>query len=311
MKRLFCFFLAVMLLGLCGCNATPQENTAPTETVKPGPDPKEDNVMNILMIGNSACYYYVEELYGIAKAAGIKMRVCNVYQSGCTLKQHHTWWKNGESNYFYYTTDENGRKEVKQTNLEYCLSQQNWDVISFQEAYGIKSAADLERVDAFVANSKIYRDDLIGRARELFPKAEIYWHQTWAFEVGYEGGYGKLDSREQQEDSHSFIKEFSLRVCQEQNLKRIPSGEAWQLVRHDPLINDTLCYRLNINNGMGDSLHDGDIGGGQYLNACVWFETLTGQSCIGNTWRPDYELSEEKIAALQQAAHQAVQNLNS
>ena len=50
-----------------------------------------------------------------------------------------------------------------------------------------------------------------------------------------------------------------------------------------------------------------DGAGGQYLNACVWFETLTGQSCIGNTWRPDtYELSESMIAALQQAAHRAV-----
>jgi hypothetical protein len=49
------------------------------------------------------------------------------------------------------------------------------------------------------------------------------------------------------------------------------------------------------------------VGGGQYLNACIWFEVLSGKSCIGNTWRPsDYRLSEEKIAGLQLAAHQAV-----
>jgi len=79
------------------------------------------------------------------------------------------------------------------------------------------------------------------------------------------------------------------------------------LVRYDPLINDTLCMRLSVNNGAGDHYHDGDIGGAQYLNACVWFEVLTGQSCIGNTWRPDYHLSEEKIALFQQGAHQAVE----
>ena len=56
----------------------------------------------------------------------------------------------------------------------------------------------------------------------------------------------------------------------------------------------------------GDYGHDGDIGGGQYLNACVWYEILTGNSCVGNTFRPSYELSEEKIAVLQAAAHQAV-----
>lgn len=49
-----------------------------------------------------------------------------------------------------------------------------------------------------------------------------------------------------------------------------------------------------------------DIGGGQYLNACVWFETLSGLSCLGNTFRPDYELSETLIEVLQQAAHEAV-----
>ena len=311
MKKLFCLFLAVMLLGLCGCNAAPQETTVPTETGNLGPDPKEDNVMNILMVGGSFCYYYVEELYGIAKAAGVDMRVCNVYRSGCNTEKHYNFWRQGEPVYQFFVTDENGRNKTDGCNLEYCFQQGNWDVISFQDACGFRTADDLQIIDAFIANSKIYRDALIGHARELFPKAEIYWHQPWSFEIGYESGNSKMDSIEKQEVADRYIEELSLRVCQEQNLKRIPTGEAWKLVRHHPLINGTLCYRLNKNNGLGDFYHDGDIGGGQYLNACVWFEVLTGQSCIGNTWRPDYELSEEKIAVLQQAAHQAVQNLNS
>ncbi len=313
MKKLFCLFLAVMLLGLCGCNAAPQETTATTETVNAGPDPKEDTVMNILMVGNSFCYYYVEELYGIAKAAGIDMRICNVYYSGCSMEKHYKWWLSGEANYEFFVTDENGRNKTECCNLEYCFQQYNWDVISFQDSYGIlsPSASNWESIDTFFADRKIYRDTLIGRARELFPKAEIYWHQGWAYEIGYEGNRGKMETKEQQEESYRFSRELTLRTCQEQNIKRVPSGEAWNLVRHDPLIDGTLCMRLGVNNDLGDYYHDGDIGGGQYLNACVWFETLTGQSCIGNTWRPDYELSEEKIALLQQAAHQAVQDMNS
>lgn len=317
MKKVFCLFLAVMLLALCGCNTAPQETTAattaPTETVKPGPDPKEDNVLNILMIGNSFCYYFVEELYGIAKAAGVDMRVCNVYYSGCTLKMHYEWWKNGEANYEFYVTDENGRNKTAGCNLEYCLQQGNWDVISFQDGWGVlfPTAEHWATMDARIAERKIYRDALIGRARELFPNAEFYWHQTWAYETGYYGSLGKMETKEQQDEYTRWFKELTLRVCQEQNLKRVPTGEAWNLVRHDPLFNDTLCYSTSKNNGLGDHYHDGDLGGGQYLNACVWFETLTGQSCIGNTWRPDYELSEEKIAVLQQAAHQAVQEMKS
>lgn len=71
-----------------------------------------------------------------------------------------------------------------------------------------------------------------------------------------------------------------------------------------------MTARLGVNGNLGDMYHDGDIGGGQYLTASVWFEILTGRSCIGNTYRPDYELSEEKIAALQQAAHEAVAMMN-
>jgi hypothetical protein len=33
----------------------------------------------------------------------------------------------------------------------------------------------------------------------------------------------------------------------------------------------------------------------------VWFEVLFGISCVGNTYRPDYPLAEERIAALQEA----------
>lgn len=70
-----------------------------------------------------------------------------------------------------------------------------------------------------------------------------------------------------------------------------------------------LCARLGSNGNLGDYSHDGDIGGGQYLNACVWLETLTGTSCIGNTFRPNYDLSEDMIDMLQQAAHEAVEQM--
>ena len=88
---------------------------------------------------------------------------------------------------------------------------------------------------------------------------------------------------------------------------RIPTGPAWRIVRDGGY--DNLCARMGVNGGLGDCSHDGDTGGGQYLNACVWFETLLGQSCIGNTWRPTYNLSEDMIAMLQKAAHDAVEQM--
>jgi len=69
------------------------------------------------------------------------------------------------------------------------------------------------------------------------------------------------------------------------------------LARANPILGDNLTK---------DLYHDGETGGGQYLNACVWFEVLTKKSCLDNSFRPSYELSEEKVAALKQAAHEAV-----
>ena len=41
-------------------------------------DPAQDDTINILMIGNSYCYYYVEELYGIAAADGYELNANGV-----------------------------------------------------------------------------------------------------------------------------------------------------------------------------------------------------------------------------------------
>ena len=97
---------------------------------------------------------------------------------------------------------------------------------------------------------------------------------------------------------------IALEMCEQHKVDRVPAGDAWQIVRNETFVGDTLCGKNG--NDYGDYHHDGDTGGGQYLNGCVWFEVLTGKSCIGNTWRPDYALAEEKIPVLQQAAHKAV-----
>lgn len=68
-----------------------------------------------------------------------------------------------------------------------------------------------------------------------------------------------------------------------------------------------LCVRLNSSKEpYTDHFHDGDVGGGQYLNACVWFMTLFKISCVGSKWAPSYDLNEEKRIILQQAAFNAV-----
>ena len=138
---------------------------------------------------------------------------------------------------------------------------------------------------------------------------KLYWQACSPYEVGYDGAFIIASYEDQQADNAIFREQAKL-IAEKLDINWVPRGDAAQLARANPATGDNLTARLNINGGLGDYYHDGDIGGGQYLTACVWYEVLTGNSCIGNTWRPNYELSEERIAALQQAAHEAVANMN-
>lgn len=309
--------LLAALLTSCGPSLSETKKTSdPNETVtadhtasetKEVPaimqkyDPKEDDVVNVLMIGNSGCYYYVEELYGVAKAAGINMKVCNLYYSGCPMETHWTWWKQDQCNYQYFVTNENGRVKYENYSLRMALQCENWDMISLQDAFSPNKAKDR---DLCFSKADPYTKDLMKFLRKEFPQSAFFWHQTWSYEVGYDRDNGVIDSPEAQEAHHQMVREVALYLCEKYDLARIPVGDAWQIARKNPVIGDRLCHKKGA---VGDFLHDGDTGGGQYLNACVWFEVLTGQSCIGNTWRPEYDLSEEKIIELQKAAHQAVE----
>lgn len=298
------------LLTACGGVTQPVASTEQTEPMKniyQKTDPAEDDTLNVLMIGASFCYYYTDELWGMLDSAGIKARICNVYYSGCSIQKHWTWWKNNEANYDFIVVDEKGRHETNLVNLEYCLAQYNWDIISWQEA---PTQIRTEGVQQHLLTTKTARTELWGYIMEQFPMSRYFWHQTWASQVGYDRNGYKMETAEQQQGYHEMIRDFAVAVSEEHALTRVPSGEAWQLARANPAVGDILCNRLKDG---GDFYHDGDIGGGQYLNACTWFEVITGQSCIGNTFRPNYSLvtqdmslSEEMVTALQESAHQAV-----
>ena len=314
LKRFLALVLAFTMTAclFSGCSA-PESTVSTTESealpmnIMQKSDPTQDDELNILMIGNSLCYYYVEELYGMLTTAGYKnVNVCNVYYSGCPLESHWKWWKSGEANYEYFTTNADGRNKIQPANLEYCMQQHNWDLITLQESSSkVRSSGGAA---PHLALTRQYLTDLWGYIKEQYPMSRHAWQQTWAYQIGYDRSGYKMESIAQQNLDTLAMEDYAIAVCKEYELERINSGRAWQIVREGGY--DNLCARLSVNAGEGDYYHDGDIGGGQYLNACVWFECITGQSCIGNSYRPDYQLDEALISKLQEAAHQAVASMN-
>ena len=306
-------------------------------------DPAQDDTLKILMVGNSFCYYYVEELYGLLMAntdtdRGYKdVEIYNLYYSGCKLEQHYNWWIAGEAKYELYKTDKNGR--VRQTSvdgnvwkLEDALVLDNWDYLSLQ---GASTETDYvkDSTENICATFAQYAEPLLGHFYDLHPMAQLLWHRTWPFEEGRISGNRVYDA-ESLAAYEIGIQAACDWMCNEfdqdkpYDLKIVNSGAAWPIAREEnaklatSLIPEGgLCARLGVRNettfpyfqgnpNAGDGYHDGDIGGGQFLNACVWYETITGQSCLENTYKPTkdngkYELSDDFADLLRRAAHAA------
>ena len=270
------------------------------------PDPGEDGIINVLMIGNSGCYYYVEELHALAAAAGINMRVCNVYYSGCPLEKHYKWWMNGDANYQFYETYYDGRKCTDNMSLESCLAQYEWDFITLQEGGSTMSE---DGADAYFVKSQKYWEPLLDYLIEQFPNAQIGWKENVGRQVVHQKE-GTTMTPEGQQAATDLNQAFSKLIRDYYNvpagetvIKTVAAAGAWQKVRDNGY--DFLMCRLNKTNPVtgvahaGDGYHDGDIGGGQLLNALVWFETITGISCLDIDYIPEYKtsavLSEELL----------------
>ena len=319
MKRYLALLLALTLcLSLfAGCGKT--EETKTTEEPEQEEvdmfansmqksDPAQDDTYYLLLVGSSAFVYQLEEIVGLAKAAGIKMVIYDLYYDGCRLKWHCDWLASGENKYKMYYVDENGRTVTENVGLPYVMGLENWDAIGLC-AGGAQEMRKLSAAD-FLSSRKATLDELVGLFRKEFPASKLYWQQHNAYQVGFSNSSFSIVSPDQQQADADIYRAQSKLIAETYDMEWIPRGDAGQIARANPVVGDTLCARLGINGNLGDNAHEGDIGGGQYLTACCWFEILFGQSCIGNTWRPDYDLSEEKITALQQAAHEAVANMN-
>ena len=270
----------------------------------------DKEVIDILMIGNSFCYSYVDELYAMADTLGYQLNITNLYYGGASIKSHWTWLTDlsvGNGKCEYWITNAMGRfKHPTITTLVEAQDVADWDVISCQQHFDGKRTVDFA---AGYESCMPYAADMFDYLAEKFPNAKLYWHETWSYGVGYVHPNNKDEDTENdvadgdvlstaiQTRQYNTIREVSTAICEETGVSMIPTGDAWQLARAQ--LGDTL--------NKTDYCHDGDAGGGQYLNACVWLEILTGESAVGNTWRPvDYILNEDKIPVLQKAAHEAI-----
>ena len=279
-------------------------------------------VTNVLFVSNSTCYYFTDELIGILQAAGYEdVNLCLLYYSCCSLKQHYTWYQTGEANYEFRILNKDGLTSIENYSLQDTLRMYNWDVVSFDNNARSFASGD---VQTSLAEAEPYFGELLTSIKRQFPNARYFWHEVWANEIGYNLAF-EMKTKEQRTQVYQAKRGVAEHMQATYGVEVVPTGDAWEPVRDLELFTTpieglgvdrfTLNSRISYGAFKDDFTHDGDIGGGQYLNACVWFEVLTGESCLGNTFRPEYSLNgidcsltEEKIQVLQNAAHEAVAN---
>ena len=335
MKKQIAVLLAMLLLAalFAGCgNGTNTQSPTEGTTMAPVDNYKPDSTLRILMVGNSFCYYYVEELYDLLMEnppVGIEaVEVYNLYYSGCSMTQHYNWWVSNSAKYDLFRVDANGRENLNNINekwsLEQALAWAEWDYISLHGAMPVNVIYPELRVSI--------RDDLAAKAEplfdrfhELYPHAQLLWQRTWFFEVGYKGkltytaqdGVGYNEGIQMVAD---YITE-ELDKDKPYDLIQVNTGAAWTEARRlnetlDLLPYGGLCARINISKfgnmaiHSGDGYHDGDLGGGQLLNAYVWYMTITGNTDLSaSKYAPvyqymtlEYPLSAELIDMLKTAA---------
>lgn len=299
-----------LLFGACGntsSNIDTQPEDDPLKDSIHKSDPAEDDTLYILTAAASNSHYFIDELYGVLAAAGVKAKACNLMKSSTGINAFHQYWKNNENVFELIIHDENGKTVMGGMGLDSALTVYNWDVFNMQEG---TAPHRTKTPEAAADERRLAHTELIAHIRKKMPMTKLYYQQIWSYDIGFDRFNYQMTSTEQQKAFSASIKTYTDIVCKEFDLLTIPCGTAWDIAREMSPLAGNMCARLSYNNGEGDYYHDGDIGGGQLLNAYVWFETLTGQSCIGNSFRPEYELSEDLIAILQQAAHKAVADMN-
>ncbi len=337
MKRVLCvaliFALVVCTMGLVGCGQTGNQDPGASTTADDSNTP--DSTLRILMVGNSFCYYYVEELYELLMEnppVGIDaVEIYNLYYSCCSLTQHLNWWKSGNGKYDLFKTDAMGRMQLDPNDawtLEQALMMGDWDYISLQG--GVTGGGYLQEADLnYTTQMAPYTaEPLLDRFHELFPRAKLLWHNTWFSEVRRTTSNGHTYTEEEGPVYDAALLKVSQYMCNEfaedkpYDLTMVNTGAAWTKARE---LNKTenllpyggLCARLGYNKfgdermHSGDGYHDGDIGGAQLLNAYVWYMTITGNTDVSaSAYAPvynyqnmvDYPLSAELIAMLKKAA---------
>ena len=213
--------------------------------------------MKILSIGNSFSTDAHRFLYRLAQINGIEMKTVNLFIGGCDLETH---WKNTEENNVCYDMEINGNEAEEVISIDQALNSDKWDIITLQQVSNLSGIFD---------STQPYLINLAQYIRQTQSQAEIYYHQTWAYEIDTEHS-GFLNYDKDQIKMYNCIRETAQKAADNIGAKIIPTGDVIQQLR--------ATKEFDYKNGGLTLCRDGyhlSNDYGRFAAAATWLRTLT------------------------------------
>lgn len=250
----------------------------------------KDRIIKILAIGNSFSEDAIENyLYDLAKAAGYKVIIGNLYIGGSSLELH---WENASGSKDAYDFRKIGidgslnREGSK--SIAYAVKNENWDYISFQQ---------VSQLSGIIDGYREFLPKLLNYVKPMTTNPEIKYilHQTWAYaQDSNHSGFVNYDK--DQMKMYNAIVDAVWKAKELGGIDMVvPAGTAIQNGRTS-YIGDKFTrdgYHLNLNIG-------------RFTAASAWFESIFG-NVISNSFFPE-TLSKYDANLAKTAAQKAVAN---
>lgn len=215
--------------------------------------------MKILSIGNSFSEDAQRWLNALAKMHGTDIHCANLYIGGCSLETH---WLNNRENNAYYDYQINGQPAEEKISIADALTRDYWDIVTLQQVSNFSGMPE---------TYEPYLSELLETVKSALPRAEIYLHETWAYEIDTEHP-GFANYNNSQEEMHRRIRSTVAEAAERIGVRVIPTGDVIQSLRQKP--------EFDYPGGGVSLCRDGyhltyDIG--RFSAGATWFVTLTGQ----------------------------------
>ena len=247
--------------------------------------------LKVLAVGNSFSNNATRQLPALAAAAGKDLKVVRASIGGCDFERH---VRHAEA----YAADPESKegRPYGGKSLQEMLKSDVWDVVTIQQV-SHKSF----KPETFHPHA----DKLIAIIRDHAPQAEIVVHQTWAYRDDHKF-WGNTNFNT--DVMYAGLRKTYDDFAREAGFRLIPSGDAMETARRDAewgpyFAGEPPMARAEKALHVNDAYHANVKG--EYLQGCVWFEFLFGETVVGNTFVPK-GMTPEETAILQRIAHEVV-----